>query len=297
VASLATRERYVARAVRWPPSTGAGHSATQRGTSVTSIGRTRWPAALFLLAALAAFVVYMVARQRPAADLPEVPCRERTIAVQLSSSDRSPARRTQVIDLLETAAVSAAVCESPLAAYGVGGGGTVVPLVTSDDLAEFVPAGPRRVRATRFRAEQQAQVRDLVARRLDDALRTSDGATTTVVALYHTVAEHSSTDTDVILVTDGVNHDADLDLNRALVPGEGRDLATTVDVPSIGNQATTVVGLGQVDGATPAPGTTWPDEIRSFNEALCLRSGARVCRLFSAATTDEVLRAQEESAP
>jgi hypothetical protein len=255
---------------------------------VTSIRRVRWPAALFLVAMIVAVSAHALVRQAPAADLPAVPCRQRVIAVQLSSSDRAPTRRSQVIDLLETSAISATVCDTPVVAYGVAGG-AVVTLVTSDDVAHLIPAGPLRVRQTRFRSEHVAEVRNLVTRRLDEALKGSDGATTTVVALYHAVSEHAGSDSDVILVTDGVNHDDEVDLNRRLVRGEGRRLAASVDVPTIGNRVTTVVGLGQVDSRTPVPGRTWSGEIHSFNQTLCLRSGAGACRLYSAATTTEVL--------
>lgn len=220
----------------------------------------------------------------------DVPCRERVIAVHLSSSDRTPERRSFVIGLLEQALVSAAVCDERLDATGVAGGGTFVPLVTTDDADAIAPEGPNpTVRRSRFGADDEAEARALVTHRVDAALAEADGSTTTVAALYRRLAEHAGPETDAVLVTDGVNDDVELDLNRVLEAGEGARLADGVAVPEIGNRTTTIVGVAQVDAGTPVPGSTWPAEVRSFNERLCRRSAAGDCRLFSTASVTDAL--------
>ena len=110
-----------------------------------------------------------------------------------------------------------------------------------------------------------------------------------MTALYATAAEHATSHTDVLLLSDGVNHDTQVNLNRPLPPGEGQHLADRIAVVRIGNQLTTVVGVAQVDAIRPVPGPSWPVEVRSFNQRLCQRSGARRCRLFPVASIADVL--------
>jgi hypothetical protein len=93
----------------------------------------------------------------------------------------------------------------------------------------------------------------------------------------------------VLLVTDGVHHDQDVDLDRPLSPSEGRRLADDVPVPRVPAERTTVLGIAQVDADHPVPGVTWPREIRAFNARLCERSGADECRLYTTASVSDAL--------
>jgi hypothetical protein len=218
------------------------------------------------------------------------PCRKRAIAVQLSSSDRSPDRRAQLVEVLEQALISAVVCDKPIDAYGVAGGGATVVLVTTDDATRFARVGPNaRVRMSRLTASARTAIRRLVAQRVDHAFASANGKSTTVAALYRLVAEHATHDTDVLLSTDGVNHDDVVDLNRPLAAGEGMRGAHRVSVPRVGNTTTTLIGLGQVDSVLPPPGPTWLAEVRAFNEELCRQSASSACRLFSSASVSDAL--------
>jgi hypothetical protein len=225
------------------------------------------------------------------ADATVAECADRQVVVGLSSAERSPDLQRFAVGVVTQVAVSAAVCARSGEAFGVAGGGQVFPLLSSDDVARFAPRGPNRaVRLGRLDPNAATQITKLVADRLHAAYRAAGEPTvSSVAALYAVAAEHASRNTDVILVTVGVNHDTQVDLNHPLAPGEGQRLAETVSVPRVGNRVTTVVGVAQMDATRPVPGPSWPAEIRSFNDRVCRRSGARRCRLFSVASVAEAL--------
>jgi hypothetical protein len=219
-------------------------------------------------------------------------CTDRQVVVGLSSAERSPELQRFAVDVVAQIALSAAVCDRTGQAFGVAGGGQVIPLLSSDDVARFTPRGPNRaVRQGRLDPNAETEITKLVADRLRAAYRAAGEPTvSSLAALYEVAAEHAGRDTDVILVTAGVNHDTQIDLNRPLAPGEGRQLAETVAVPRVDNRLTTVVGVAQMDATRPMPGPSWPAEIRSFNDRVCRRSGARRCRLFSVASVAETVQ-------
>ena len=219
------------------------------------------------------------------------PCADREIDVGLSSSERTPQLQRFAVDAITQAALSAAVCGRTVEAYSVAGGGEVFALLSGDDVARFTPPGPNRaVRLARLDPKAQPTIETLVAGRLHQAYKADRvPAVSSVTALYAVAAEHAGPTTDVLMVSAGVNHDAQVDLNRPLKAGDGSRLAGAVSVSSVGDRVTTVVGVAQVDATSPVPGPSWPTEIRAFNETVCRRSGAGRCRLFSVASVAEAL--------
>jgi len=228
----------------------------------------------------------------------DVPCANRVVVVELSSSVRTDTWRAGTIDLISAAAASAAVCKNPFAAYAVVGGGRVIDLMSADDVNTFTPIGPNNdVRRSRFGADEESAVQSMVTARFDEVLATEAGIdSSSIAASYAVVAEHDGPDTDALLITDGVNHDAAADLNRPLDPGEGDALASSISTPALEARQLTIVGLGQVDSTLPPPGTSWLDEVRAFNATLCEQSGAGACRIFTVAATGEALAVAEEVA-
>lgn len=244
----------------------------------------------FLSFALAS--VSSIALTAPAgASSTDVACADRVVVAGLSSSERTPAMRQRVITIAAHAAIGAAVCDTDLAVYGVAGSAQIFQLLANDDVAPFVPTGPNAdVRRSRLDGDAEPTFTRIATRRLDAAYRDApDASVSSVATLYSTAAEHASSDTHVVIVTDGVNHDDVVDLDRPLNAGEGKQLATTLDIPRISNPQTTVVGLGQVDADHPAPGNSWSTEVRAFNRKVCALSDATRCRLFSVASTGEAL--------
>jgi hypothetical protein len=219
------------------------------------------------------------------------PCADRQIDVGLSSPERTPALRRFAVEVTTQAAVSAAVCGRDAEAFAVAGGGAVFSLLSTDDVARFTPKGPNRtVRIARLDPTASRTIEALVAGRLRRAYQADRTPTvSSIAALYEVAAEHAGPSTDVIMVTAGVNHDTQVDLNRPLAAGDGERLGATVSIPKVADHVTTVVGIAQVDATIPVPGPSWPAEIRSFNEQVCRASGARRCRLFSVASVADAL--------
>jgi hypothetical protein len=218
-------------------------------------------------------------------------CADRQIEVGLSSPERTPLLQRFAVQVIAEAAVSAAVCNRAAEAFAVGGGGAVFSLLSTDDVARFTPKGPNRaVRVGRLDPTVSRTIEALVADRLHRAyLADRTPAVSSIAALYEVAAEHAGPTTDVVMVTAGVNHDGQVDLNRPLETGDGARLAAVVSIPRVADHVTTVVGIAQVDAAIPVPGPSWPAEIRSFNERVCRASGAGDCRLFSVASVIEAL--------
>ncbi len=218
-------------------------------------------------------------------------CADRQVETDLSSSNRSPLAERFAVDVVTQTMLSALVCDRPADAFGVAGGGEVIPLVTSDDLAPYAPKGPNRaVRLGRLSSNAESKIAELVAARLHAAYQTDgSSATSSIGALYAVAAEHAAPKTDLILLSDGVNEDTQVDLNRPLQLGEGQRLADRIAVPAIRNQLTTIVGIAQVDASRAVPGPSWPAEINGFNERLCARTRAQRCRFFSVASVSDVL--------
>lgn len=218
------------------------------------------------------------------------PCSDRIAVVGLSSSERSRELERSAINVVAQIALSSAVCARPGEAFAVVGGGKVFSLLSSDDLTRFAPEGPNRaVRLSRLASDAESKLRDLVSQRLRDAYTSGAPVSSSVAALYRVAAEHAGRETDVIVITDGVNADPQANLNRALEAGDGSRLANKIPMPAIGNHQTTVIGIAQVDSTTPPPGPSWPTEVRAFNQRLCELSRAHACRLFSVVSTVDVL--------
>lgn len=232
----------------------------------------------------------LIASSRGRGSGPVVPCASRVVGIQLSSSDRTAARRELIIDTLQAVVLSAAACARPSGAYGVSGGGSVAPILTDVTAADLTPIGPNeKVRRSRLTVEDKRQARELLTQRLDKAYQSIDGATSSVAAIYRVVGEHAGPGTQVVLITDGVNSDDTVNLNRPLGKGEGQRLAESVEVAEIGNVKTTIVGIAQVDSRLAVPGPSWSTEVFAFNKALCKKSKADKCRLFSTASVQELL--------
>ena len=284
-----------ARRRQW---TGLGGPATKAATSTTMATPATKPRPSFKWAGLGALacgglvggLFALGSGARSGAVIAD--CADRQVVVGLSSAERSPEMQRFAVNVIAEVALSAAVCGRSGEAFGVAGGGQVFALLSGDDVARFAPQGPNRaVRIGRLNPNAATDVAKLVADRLNAAYEAAgEPSVSSIAALYAVAAEHAGHDTDVIFVTAGVNHDAEVDLNRPLQQGEGAQLAESVSVPRIGNATTTVVGVAQMDATRPVPGPSWPAEIRTFNDAICQRSGAQRCRLFSVASTAEALQ-------
>jgi hypothetical protein len=192
--------------------------------------------------------------------------------------------------VIEAAAQSAVVCADSLSAYGVSGGGAVTTILTSDDIASFIPIGPNaQVREVRFTSEDRTALDNLITKRLSTAYSGTDPKVTSVAAMYDIAAQQSSADSQVVFITTGVNEDETVNLNQPLGTGEGAALARRVEIPRLMASSITEVGVAQVDSTTPPPSTQWPQEVLGFNAALCRAAGVKTCRMFDLASPSRVL--------
>jgi len=175
-------------------------------------------------------------------------------------------------------------------------GGQVTPIITTDDLANYTPIGPNvQIRSTRFSAAEQAALDRLVTSQLRASYHSGDPSVTSLAALYQLGTEQSTSRTDVVMLSTGVNHDTVVDLNQPLASGQGAILARRISIPKIAALNLTIVGLAQVDSALPPPSAEWPSQVLSFNLALCRASHAAHCRLFEMASPTQVLNPRKES--
>ena len=219
-----------------------------------------------------------------------IKCVARVIVVDTSSSDRSPALSNLADRVITTAAQSAAVCNDPLSVYGVAGGGSESTIITMDDLSGFAPIGPTaQIRSLRFTSAQRSALGILISTRLRAAYDTGTPSLTSVPALYWVASQYLTQGGQVLMITDGVNEDTQLNLNTPLAVGAGAELARSITVHSLRGATVTIVGLAQVDASAAPPSAVWPSEIRNFNAALCNASGAAMCRLFGLASISESL--------
>ena len=221
---------------------------------------------------------------------PTVSCASRVIVVETSSSDRSPALSNFADRVINAAAQSAVVCNDSLSAYGVAGGGAESPIITTDDLGGFTPIGPTaQIRSLRFDSTHRSALDRLVSTRLRAAYDAGDPRVTSIAALYLVASEHLADPTQVLLITDGVNDDSQVNLNRPLASGAGSELARALSVSQLPNATVTIVGLAQVDASSAPPSPLWSSEIQNFNAVLCHESRARLCRLYAVASVTESL--------
>lgn len=213
----------------------------------------------------------------------------RVVVVSLSSSERSPATIERSSDIVATDLAGAFVCDDDFVAIGVSGGMAKV-LITSDDLDSInLSADSAKARLHRVQG-RFSDVEDLVRERFNAALATDPGETTSVTRLYDVAAEHAVAGSRVVILTDGVHTEGDLDLNVVLEPGAGAALAALVTVPKIAPDVRIVVGgIGEVDAQTPPPGSTWIREVTEFNRALCVATDA-TCTIHTVATTTDLLQ-------
>ena len=221
---------------------------------------------------------------------PAVSCASRVIVVDTSSSDRSPVLSNLADRVINAAAQSAVVCSDSLSVYGVSGGGAESTIITTDDLSGFAPIGPTaQIRSLRLNSAQRSALDGLISARLRAAYDTGDPGVTSIAALYLAASEHLVDPTQVLLITDGVNDDSQVNLNRPLASGAGSELARNLPVSQLPNATVTIVGLAQVDESSAPPSPLWPTEIQNFNAVLCHESRARLCRLYAVASVSESL--------
>lgn len=293
-----TPDRRVARRITPPSSADQGRKVTVQHKTVIKSGSRRpaWHRAgrhLLVALALAAVGGGLVAiglDSTSQAAMPTIACAPRLIVTDMSSAGRSSKLSALAQQVIEESADSAVVCEDSFAAYAVSGGGEVSTIVTSDDLSGYTAVGPNaQIRSERFAAPQRQGLASLITHRLAAAYRGGNAAVTSIPALYSVASQHSTVSTDVVFITTGVNDDEQVNLNRPLAVGQGFAFARGVSVPHVSAQVVTVVGVAQVDATTPPPSPVWPEEIGSFNQALCRASGATRCRLFDLASVTEVL--------
>ena len=247
-----------------------------------------------MLAIVAGMSVVVGAAHGPSQTLsgPVIFCASRVIIVDTSSSDRSPELANFADRAINAAAESAVVCGTSLAVYGVAGGGAETTIVTTDNLAGFTPFGPTpQIRALRFSATRQSELDRFVSFRLRLTYDAGDPRVTSVTALYWAASQYLTRGVQVLLITDGVNEDSQVNLNRPLATGDGAQLAHTLSVSSLRGAIVTVVGLAQVDAGDAPPSTQWPDEIWSFSATLCHKAKASRCRLFAVASVSQSLNA------
>ena len=244
------------------------------------------------LATLGGVAAVAIGIRGPGAPLegPTVSCASRVIVIDTSSSDRSPVLSNLADRVINAAAQSAMVCNDSLSVYGVAGGGAEATIITTDDLGGFAPIGPtEQIRSLRFNSAQRSALDSLISARLRAAYDTGNPSLTSVPALYWVASEYLTRGAQVLLITDGVNEDAQLNLNKALAVGAGATLARSITVSSLPGATVTIVGLAQVDANTAAPSAVWPNEIRNFNAVLCRTSRATLCRLFGLASISQSL--------
>ena len=219
-------------------------------------------------------------------------CANRVIIVDTSSSDRSPVLSNFADRAVDAAARSAIVCNYSLSVIAVAGGGSESSIISNDDLASLTPIGPTvQLRDLRFNTAKQTALAKLVASRLRVAYHAGDPKVTSIAALYAAASEHLADSTQVLLITDGVNDDSQVNLNRPLASGAGSELARALSVSQLPNATITIVGLAQVDASSAPPSPLWPSEIQNFNAVLCHESRARLCRLYAVASVSESLNA------
>lgn len=219
-------------------------------------------------------------------------CAERVVVVATSSSERSEAMRRRAVGVAAAAIESAMVCDTPVTAMAVSGGGRALLLVEEGQLASWAPPGGNaRLRARRLDESTKDEILKHIAGALDSAYETVDATPSSIPALYRVAGDHASSATHLVVVTDGVHSADGVDLNRPLAMGEGARLADDLNVAQIGNASTTIVGVAQVDAGLDPPGAQWVDEVRAFNEAICVASDAETCRVLAEAVPKQVLEA------
>lgn len=212
---------------------------------------------------------------------------DRTVIVGLASANRSPTAVQANIDIITAHTLAAKICDEELRIVGVAGGTQV--LVNPVDPIGDLDGPNSRARAGKV-ASAETAVFEAVASALDDIYAAyPDVATTSLPALYQAAADHSAETGRVVLLTTGVHDEADLSLNRPLESGEGSRLADTITWPILAPDATVVIiGIAQMDEATPVPGGLWPAEVKAFNEVACDATGA-TCTMYQVAETTEAL--------
>lgn len=220
----------------------------------------------------------------------ELSCSARLIIVDTSSETRGPELVSVADQVLREAAISAIVCDQPVAEYAVAGGGLDSPVLTSEDLAGFTPAGPSpQIRASRLTSAARAAVGKLINVRLRSVYNQGDPSVTSVDALYELAAEQSTQQTQIIIISTGVNDDIQVNLNVPLAAGQGAWLARSIAVPRVAASYITVVGIAQVDASIPPPSPIWSSQIIAFNAELCRASGVARCRIFEIAPVSQIL--------
>lgn len=261
------------------PRRPRGRSRPQSRTRIAVVG-------LGVVAA-GAVAVALVQVVRP--DGPVVPCVERIVVADGSSSAREPRLQRLSFDIVAQAAVSAVTCERSLTALVVSGGQE--RLVWSvDDARRFNLEGE-----TRLAREDEVDVDAIhrhVGRALQEALTELPGGPTSLAALYETALSHSGEHTSLVVVTDGVEEPpGGPSLNVPLAPGDGLSVAASIPVTRLRVRAATLVGIGVVDTTVPLPGTTWKTELRLANETLCHKATGLTCRTYGLTAATDALRA------
>lgn len=211
----------------------------------------------------------------------------RVVVVDLSSQHRAPGSVKSTEEVLAAHLLGAAACREAVSALGVAGGSQVPLFDGSNALAAKID-GPNLKARTKQARNLYGEALELVSTNLVGAFRDNQRvATTSVPALYAAAAEHALQGGRVVVLTTGVNIDDRVDLNRPLGAGEGGRLAGGLDVPTMPKGTRVVVsGVTLMDADRPAPGSTWPAEVRAFNDRLCAATGAH-CQLFSVASVAE----------
>lgn len=253
--------------------------------------RLRRAAAGIAVGLSAAGLIALAARGPSSSIVGAIPsCAPRVIVVDGSSSDRSNHLSELAYQLIDSAATSAALCATPFTAIAVTGGGTETPIITSDDVSTLTPIGPTlQIRRLRFGAQQRAAVDRLVRNHLRAAYRVGNPKLTSIAALYDAASQHVASGTRVVFVTDGVNNDAQVNLNRPLGVGQGASLAGAIQVAPLRGASVTLVGIAQVDSSSSPPSPTWAEEIQAFSDAVCHDSQAMKCRIFDTASVTQAL--------
>ena len=239
-------------------------------------------------------------------------CQRTIILIDASSSARSAAMQTTAADLAVRAAVKAAICATDVDVALIAPGRTY-PIVATSDVAPFTPTGGNeRTRARRFQADDEHQLRTMVHQRLHDGYETLTSTPSSIAALTIAAADRSRPGDTVIVITDGVNQDRDLNLNRPLAKGEGATLAASLPPATLEGRHMTFVGVGEM-GSTQTPtapngapagdasaslaadadthetSTRWSNEIREFVAELCHQSNATTCTVVGSIPTQELL--------
>jgi hypothetical protein len=249
--------------------------------------------AAFAAIAVAALLIFGETSHREQVDCPDAAARNRVVLLEESSSGRDDHIQQSRLDFVRTKLAEAGVCGGPIVVQAWTTRGAIRTLWNTTDLLD-VHGGTQQARANRISAAVDSAMHDTIVPRLRDALRTlppdqSDflaWGTLAGDALVQFRTRGDSRPTDVYVLSDGVQVDGTINLNRPLSVDEATSLGSTVLTPvNLSGVDVTFIGVGQVAGVPAPAGGSWVDAIRAFAQTTCVATRAD-CRVLSTSISD-----------